>query len=306
MNDARTFVGVDWGTSNLRMTLVIDGEIGASWSSGKGIAKMHRAWREARLPTSREAFYTGVLSEGLDVLKAPAEIPLVISGMASSSLGLRELPYAGLPFSLDGSGAVSAWLESSVLLISGVAGEDDVMRGEETQIVGLNALGYGDGVYLLPGTHSKHVRVTGKAILSFATFLTGELFALLANHSTVGQMIRRSDSRNDEAFARGVEEGRRGRLLHRIFTVRALSVLGSERPDEGRERLSGMLIGSELEALTSIDSTIYLAASADLGRRYRRAGEIIGLRIECVKESDWRQAGLQGQMCLLERVWSLR
>jgi len=115
--------------------------------------------------------------------------------MASSSVGWRELPYAKTPFPLDGSGVRSdeltwskpEWL-GPVHLISGVATACDMMRGEETEIIGLMseaslASQRNRSLLILPGTHSKHVWIEDQSVVEFRTFMTGELFEVLGQQS---------------------------------------------------------------------------------------------------------------------------
>ena len=124
------------------------------------------------------------LRELLPVEEA-APRPILISGMASSSIGWRELPYACLPFPLDGSGArwqeIERVGEHRVFVFSGLAAESDVLRGEETEVLGLAAGGAlapfrEQALLVLPGTHSKHVRIEAGSITGFSTYMTGELF----------------------------------------------------------------------------------------------------------------------------------
>src|SRR6185312_11764655 len=117
-------------------------------------------------------------------------VPLVISGMATSSIGLREIPHRPMPFALDGSDlrVERVQFESGkfgpTLLIPGVRTEEDMMRGEEVQVIGANARGEeGDATIILPGTHSKHVNVERGQAVTLKTFMSGEFFELLARHS---------------------------------------------------------------------------------------------------------------------------
>ena len=143
-----------------------------------GISAVHGAWQAAGADAAaREPFYLEVLRRQVARLagetgRTLAGLPLVVSGMATASVGLRELPYKELPFAADGSDLRTALLPASpqlphpLLFISGARSADDVMRGEETQLVGAVAQRPGsDGLFLFPGTHSKHVRVRdGRAI----------------------------------------------------------------------------------------------------------------------------------------------
>src|SRR5205085_11075608 len=119
-------------------------------------------------------------------------------GMASSSIGMKELPYADLPFLLDGHSAYSEWINGGpvianpILLISGVQHAGDVMRGEETQLTGVSSMTDapdGDMLYIFPGTHSKHITVINNRITYFSTFMTGEVFDLLVKHSILSQAV---------------------------------------------------------------------------------------------------------------------
>jgi 2-dehydro-3-deoxygalactonokinase len=122
-----------------------------------------------------------------------AKLPLVISGMAISSIGMINMPYENLPFSVTAStGYESRYQQNGapILLVTGVCSADDLMRGEETQMIGLyhtaelnNELP-GNGIFVLPGTHSKHISVIDKSIVSIKTFITGELFHILRGHGT--------------------------------------------------------------------------------------------------------------------------
>src|SRR6185295_12638523 len=150
------FVGCDWGTSNFRLRLV-DGKVRRELKTDEGTAKLAAAGGD------RAAAFKATLAAGLEKLKAPKNIPVVISGMASSSIGWKELPYAKAPFALDGRTAVWEKVEPHVYLISGLRTDTEILRGEETEAVGLVAsLGRDmpfEAVLVLPGTHSKHLDV---------------------------------------------------------------------------------------------------------------------------------------------------
>src|SRR5690606_457770 len=115
-------------------------------------------------------------------------VPIVISGMASSSIGWSELPYSSLPFALDGSDLNYKIIEipsfsHSVLLLSGICSDDDIMRGEEIQLLGCCSNAEADGTYVFPGTHSKHIHIRDGKVISFRTYMTGEIFQLLTENS---------------------------------------------------------------------------------------------------------------------------
>src|SRR5690606_11395652 len=149
---------------------------------------------------------------------------LLISGMASSSIGIEELPYADLPFNINGSDAVCAYFEPGhelshpVFLISGVRAAHDVMRGEETQLVGVcDLLGKtvqnhneAEQVFIFPGTHSKHIYINNARIREFKTYMTGEYFDLLRHKSILSHGVSDvqdfKSPKNLQSFKKGVME----------------------------------------------------------------------------------------------------
>lgn len=305
VDTGRAFISCDWGTSALRLRVVgADGRpVGATVESAEGIARTHAAWRASG--GDRWAAFTAVLARHLGQL-APAPdagLPLVVSGMASASIGACPLPYAELPFATDGRTAqVRRWAAEAgvgrqMLMISGVRSADDVMRGEETQLVGACALtGATEGLFILPGTHSKHVRVEDGMMRSFTTSMTGEFFELLSRHSVLSASVRAPTqpeaAGGREAFARGVERGAETPLLEACFRVRTREILGGAAPEENHAYLSGLLIGAELGGLRRNPAgVIHLIGSATLNALYTRALEALGL--------GGRVRALDGGDCLI-------
>ncbi|HYH56325.1 MAG TPA: 2-dehydro-3-deoxygalactonokinase [Anseongella sp.] len=230
----------DWGTSSFRLRLVrlqdqaVTGEV----SSAEGIAVVFGRW-SLQKAAGRQDFYKEELRKHIRNLSARVRtslenIPLVISGMASSSIGMTELPYAGVPFPLDGGKAVVQKLPPAgdfpheLFLVSGLRTQGDVMRGEETQVIGLMSH-FGEkgatsrftegAVFIFPGTHSKHIYLDRDEVRDFETYMTGELFQLLANHSILkeavdkgqGDRLREADLKG---FRRGVSHPEARNLLH--------------------------------------------------------------------------------------------
>jgi 2-dehydro-3-deoxygalactonokinase len=197
----REFLSCDWGTSAFRLRWI-------SWPDravlreilepvgSKSLYDQCVALGDASR-AGRDRLYSAYLRSKLDQLDCRPEepLPLVISGMASSSVGWRELPYARLPFALDGTTAhvePLAWEKpvwiADTRLVSGVAAAHDIMRGEETEALGLlstpELTRCREGCLLvLPGTHSKHLFVRDQAVADFRTYMTGELFSVLTRHS---------------------------------------------------------------------------------------------------------------------------
>jgi 2-dehydro-3-deoxygalactonokinase len=158
----------------------------------------------------------------------------------------------------------------------------DVMRGEETQLLGaMHARG--DALWVLPGTHSKWARSAGETIAGFSTYMTGELYALLCRHSILGRLMPAEARPDPAAFQRGVGYGLSAGadLMRKLFSARTLGLFG-EVPAEGlADYLSGLLLGAEIrDAHSASPSTaeIGLIGAPDLCERYRIALEIGALR----------------------------
>ncbi len=282
MNGSSQLLSCDWGTSRFRLRLVNrqTGRIVAEHSTDEGAHALNAAHEG---PPGRRAAFASVLERGLTALAMAqrTEIPLVISGMASSTIGWIPQPYAPLPAGMDGRGYFATDLRikgRKVRFISGLRTDCDVMRGEECELTGLfirpkrRALA-DDCVVVLPGTHSKHVRLRRGKIAEFSTHLTGELFALLTRHSTL--VGGRTPARfSPSAFCAGVRTARQLGLDTALFKTRARSVLGHMHPEQSADFLSGVLIGSELACLPA-RGQIVIAACSDLARRYTLAARTL-------------------------------
>lgn len=247
----------------------------------------------------RSAIFADALGAGFVRLQdrtgfSLAGLPVVISGMATSAHGWRELPYAKLPFPVDGAQAKFEWIKWSfsgashdLCFLSGIADEEDVMRGEEAEVMGLffsRAIsGLTDCVVILPGTHSKHVWIKAAAITKIMTFMTGELYALFSHESVLARSISTSfpDAATEgwHAFDQGVAESATG-LSPNLFKIRARDLLQLADADENALFLSGLLIGAELTALArevALDIPFILAAGSRLRPLYARAFDKLGL-----------------------------
>ena len=253
------FIGCDWGSTSFRVRLIERGtrRIVAEQSSPEGVkvfaalAADDRARRMGQLLAERIAGW-------------PAA-PIVVTGMASANVGWRELPYARVPFPLDGSGAGTAEVvlpgsesgRRTVLLVSGVSTADDVMRGEECALIGASilhpVLAQSSALCLLAGTHPKHARVADGQLASFTTFLTGELFDVLARTSLLAGSIALAALEAEpawDAFRAGVAAARERGLSAGLFQVRTRQVLHAIAGEKNVWFLSGLLISAELERIT--------------------------------------------------------
>ncbi|CAN5906353.1 2-dehydro-3-deoxygalactonokinase [soil metagenome] len=309
-------LSADWGTSRLRLQLVRSDPftVLAEVSADLGIARVFDAWQAAGSPEDREGFFLRALAPEVDRLQSDLPgVPMVISGMASSTIGLRELPYAPVPFHLAGEALPIARIPPRILpcetvLVSGVCSEDDIMRGEETILLGLAEMGVGDGLYLLPGTHSKHVEVQDRVLKRFRTYLTGEMFALLRDHSVLRSCLQANSAPN-EAFLEGVREAASGaNLLREAFALRARSVLHKTPPEAIGQRLSGLLIGAELRDLIPVVADgrpIHLAASEPLLGSYQEALRCLGLaeQVRPIPPAELARAVILGHHQILDSIF---
>lgn len=303
------FISCDWGTSRLRLRLVelAQGRVLAEHASDEGIqhlAKLHPAQH------GRREFLGAVLERGIGALGVggQADIPVVISGMASSTLGWQSLPYASLPAPIDGS--TVRFLDflhagRKVRLISGLQAASDVMRGEETELIGLFADPNRHGLrenctVVLPGSHSKHVRLHAGQVVDFTTYLTGELYGLLSQNSTLatpGEAIF-----DETAFVAGVHVARKLGLSAALFQTRARTVLGHLAAESSRAFLSGVLIGAEVATLTGASAgKILLAATDSFARQYALAlGELSPDAVVVqIPPTDLATAVMKGQARIL-------
>jgi 2-dehydro-3-deoxygalactonokinase len=279
------FTSCDWGTTNLRVRIVRD----------DAVIKELRTEQGASTLKSPEEFRTA-LGAAIDSLGASK--PIVISGMAGSSIGWKELPYARLPFRLDGSDAVVDEIEPDTFLISGVRSEDDVMRGEETELLGLE-IGQEEAVAILPGTHSKHCVLRNGAMVSFRTFMSGELHALLGSHGILRQSV--GQGWDEAAFLDGIDASIRAPLTSSLFKVRTRSLLHGKGPESNGSFLSGLLIGSELSALPE-GVLLILAAAGSIAAPYRLAFSALGLegRSRILGAEESAALAVRGQRKILE------
>lgn len=300
-----TLLSCDWGTTNLRLCRVEieTGRLLQATSAAAGARAVFDAWREAG--GDRLEHYSDVVRPLLERLgRRETDRALVISGMASSSIGIAELPYARVPFRLDGSDLAWRVMETSLgafplLLLSGVRTEEDVMRGEETQMIGLRRSGGAPpspASYVLPGSHSKHVRVEEDSIVSFRTCMTGEIFELLSTASVLSASVAEAPF-EEAAFRRGVHVSRD--LPGGLFTVRTNQLFERLRPEENYWYLSGMLVGWELAELAGTSGEpIRIVGEPSLGGVYRAALEALGAggRTELVEDHLAQRSAVDGHL----------
>jgi 2-dehydro-3-deoxygalactonokinase len=271
----KSFIALDWGTTSFRAYLVgADGAVKDQFADSEGILAVKDNGFEAVLES-----HIGHWDKSL---------PVVAAGMITSRQGWIELPYAECPAGpaelakhihvhKAKSGRVIHFL-TGLHLKSDTIGHD-VMRSEETQVFG--SLDSGAAHFVTPGTHSKWIDVVDGKITRFATYITGEMFSLLRNHSILGRLMT-SDDDDEAAFLKGVDKAFAdpAGFLHSLFSVRSLGLFNDVPTDKLASYLSGIVIGTEVaHATLSNDraAKYVILASPGIGGRYVRAMKAAGL-----------------------------
>ena len=273
----KPYIAVDWGTSSFRAYHVgAQGEVINQFADAEGILSVKDKAFEAVLES-----HIGDWDRSL---------PVIASGMITSKQGWIEVPYVDCPASpKDLAKAIHIHKLANgrvIHFITGLhlktpSGGHDVMRSEEVQVFG--ALDTGAQHFITPGTHSKWIDVEGDKITNFATYITGETFALLRNHSILGRLMT-ADGDDEAAFRQGVEKAFAdpAGLLHSLFSVRALGLFDVLKGDQLSSYLSGLVIGTEVAHATmsvSRDHKYVVLASPNIGKRYERAIKMAGLDV---------------------------
>ena len=280
-------VAVDWGTSALR----------AARLDAQGQVLEERALPRGILTIPSNGFASFFEANFEDWTRARGTFCL-ISGMAGSKQGWVESPYCPCPAGFDEVAAALTWIEPQrIAIVPGLCCEHphapDVMRGEEVQIFGAMQLtGLRDGLFVLPGTHSKWARVKNGRVTTFKTYMTGEFYALLRQHSILARTLPAADPPHDvDAFERGVTYALRGEgLLHTAFSVRTLALFKRMAADALPSYLSGLVIGEELRGqhLQRGDTVIVMGAEA-LAARYEQALRLLGVTCRQVgSQATWQ------------------
>ncbi|MEX2564509.1 MAG: 2-dehydro-3-deoxygalactonokinase [Cyclobacteriaceae bacterium] len=292
------FLSCDWGTSSFRLRLVnsSDHSVAYEYHNDFGIQKAFNGWRESKAndPKEKQDFYlnhiNGAVRELEKISGQQLEGWLIIcSGMASSSMGIKELPYVSVPFDTSGIGMkiyeISAKenFNHPMVIISGIKNDHNVMRGEETQLIGLISQlpdFEGEGVFIFPGTHSKHIYISSGQIVDFDTFMTGEVFKLLCHNSVLSNSIEGDSLMDSEekitAFNLGLKHVSTKPLLSVLFNVRTNDLFGHLDKKQNFHYLSGLMIGNELGNLANIpDKAIYLCSEEKLYQAYSMALDIL-------------------------------
>ena len=302
MNQA-AYVAVDWGTSSFRLWLM----------NQAGDVLSERRSDEGMMEAAKIGF-AAVLQSHLDAVGAADHLPVIICGMAGARQGWVDAGYIDTPASLASilQRAVPVPEQSrDIRILPGIAQRDskapDVMRGEETQLLG--ALGAaGEALVCMPGTHSKWARVRGGTVERFTTFMTGELFSAISQGTILSLAVANADEAVDtESFKSAVVTAFEAPAFaaNLLFQVRSGQLLYGGSPASAREKISGTLIGLELAAGLAGDRSrrdITLVASGRLEALYRLAFDSLSVAVQSIDSDDAVRRGLASAA---KAIWTL-
>jgi 2-dehydro-3-deoxygalactonokinase len=263
-------IGVDWGTTGFRaFRIARDGTIRDRRTGPRGILNV------------QDGRFADTLREEIGPWLAAGEDRVLLSGMIGSRQGWKEAPYVPAPAGVADLATALVDVQfdwAKVKLVPGVTGTDEsgiaeVMRGEETQVLGVLAALGGNGLACLPGTHSKWVQVDHNRIIHFTTHLTGEAYAALRGHTILARMMRDGPADGAPFDAGVMRSGEPGGLLHHVFGVRALALAGDLPETDTGAYLSGILIGHEVRAALHgvAGAVVHVIGAPDLTALYARA-----------------------------------
>lgn len=286
---ATSFVAVDWGTTNRRAYVIERGEVVSTERDGMGILGVPGG---------------GFLHEVAALRARFGDRPMLLAGMVGSNRGWVDTGYVSCPASLDALAASLVAAADGVWIVPGVStianGRGDVMRGEEVQLLGAVAAGLApaDALLCQPGTHCKWARMRVGVLDGFTTAMTGEMFALLRSHALIGAAMG-APVAVGQAFADGVARAGDGDLLAALFGVRPASLLGLRDDGDAASFVSGLLIGSDVQAQVAAGKTVHVLADQVLGALYAAAIDQAGAVAVHVDSHAGFVAGIT-------RLWELK
>lgn len=290
------YVAVDWGTSSFRL-----------WLIGKDDSVLAESRGNEGMTTAAKTGFAEVLASHLGKVNAPENLPVIICGMAGAKQGWVEAGYVDVPASLSSilTGAVSVPDQSrDVRILPGLAQRDparpDVMRGEETQLLGaLGPQSTGSQAVCMPGTHSKWVHVKNGRVTGFSSFMTGELFDAISKHTILSHAIAGADQSpaDEAAFESAVKTAydRPAMATNLFFTARSGQLLHGLTAAAAQAKISGTLIGLEIagamsDAGTGVDVT--LVAAGRLQGLYEAAFKALSLSYNTIDADTAVRGGL--------------
>ena len=308
----RPLIAVDWGTTSLRAALILNGKVQEERSNDQGIMSV--------APGDFPNVLSQICSQWLDF----EDVLILIGGMAGSAQGWQLAPYCPCPVSIHYLANHLHWINPHKIgIVPGLSIEHehapDVIRGEEVQVLGaLSMLGKNSARLVLPGTHSKWVEVREGVFEDFSTYMTGEFFSVLKDHSILSKTLGASSQVefNAEAFDKGLDLRlkskpdrkhtkleatgespartpktiRKPNLLHDIFGIRTLALFERHNPEYLLDVLSGLVIGYELQTQSfKKNEEIIVVGTSALQTYYSHALERLGAcPITLGSEATWR------------------
>ncbi|MBE7182997.1 MAG: 2-dehydro-3-deoxygalactonokinase [Methylobacterium mesophilicum] len=298
------FAAVDWGSSHVRLWLMDEtGEVLAERRSADGMLKAQGKFGE-------------ILEDHLSAFGVPEKLPVFACGMVGARQGWVEAPYVAVPAALETIFAQAVRVSHEkrpVLILPGLSqgSPADVMRGEETQLAGLvETLRPGAALACLPGTHSKWAELDGDRVAGFATYLTGELFAVLREHSILRHSLADAEPASGPSAVFRTACGEileDGDLPGRLFGVRAGGLLSGTSANDSAARLSGLLIGAEIFAarqrFAGSSMPVLLVASGTMRALYEAALELAGLPFTHADADLSVRAGLYAAARHYRELW---
>jgi 2-dehydro-3-deoxygalactonokinase len=305
----------DWGTSSFRLRLIntSDHSVLAEISDDRGVAAIYNEWLQSSLAENeRLSFYKNVLLSQIKKLNnGPLHgVPVIISGMVSSSIGMIELSYKDIPFNIKEANLnvhkilADEKFRHEILIVSGLKTKTDVMRGEETMLLGCEIKDDHEHLIIFPGTHSKHVILQNDIVKDFNTFMTGELFDLLVNKSVLASSVEKEkiSENNIQSFIKGVLESASSNMLNKIFHVRANQLFGEMSKKENYHYLSGLLIGEEFKDIKKENfSAVTVVSNGILSSLYFEALCVMGLK-EKLQLQNADEALIRGQIFIFKNI----
>lgn len=289
------WIAVDWGTSSLRVWAIdAQGEILAMEQSAKGMGSL--------APSEFESTLIELIAPWLEARTDQSPMQVIACGMVGARQGWTEALYAKvpcLPISATLTKAPTTDPRIEVLIVPGLSQDKpaDVMRGEETQIAGFQAeFPKFDGVLCLPGTHTKWAHMSAGEVVSFQSFMTGELFALLSGHSVLKHSLR-DGMWDDAAFDDALSDtlSRPEKIASKLFSLRAEDLLHGLDGGAAKARLSGLLLGAELAAAKPywLGQNVALIGADGLTDLYATALKSQGIIAQRTDPTDMTLAGLK-------------
>ncbi|AWB65048.1 hypothetical protein C2869_00705 [Saccharobesus litoralis] len=302
-NQAIEYLIIDWGTTNFRaFALDNQGQVQDKKELGLGLLQVEDADFANALQ--------GVLANWLNNYQS---LPIFMAGMVGSAQGWVNVDYAATPVNNRGliNNAYRFELPWGALatIIPGVShqaknGVYDVMRGEEVQLFGLAKLTQSASLTaVMPGTHSKHAVLDNGKMTEFASFMTGELFSVISQHTILGRGLPKQID-NQDAFLRGVTESKTEKLTSALFAARTHRLFNNIQESDVYDYLSGLLIGYELNNLANnlTNNPVYLVGGKGLCARYQTACDALSISAIYMNGDECFLAGMADLISELSNV----